>query len=95
MKTAAYITVDYDQDADFSWLEQECFQDDPDYCNPANHVALEMTSYDADDNMLDSLGNIDFLLHEDDWMTGTFHRIARLPVDSYLRECARDMGLPE
>lgn len=69
------------------------------YCNPANHVALCMAVLefptDADDwQVVDSLGNIDFMADSDDWATGTFYRVSALP-DGYLRELAREAGLPE
>ncbi len=39
------ITIDYDQDADFSWLDQECFKDE----NPADHIALALALWENGD----------------------------------------------
>ena len=68
---------------------------DPDwYRDPANHVALEVIAYDADGEVIDALGGIDFLADDDAWRTGEFHRLSQIG-DSYLRDIARGMGLGE
>lgn len=69
------------------------------YRNPDNHVALSMLVYemgeaDEDWQVVDSLGGIDFLNDSDDWATGTFYHINALP-EGYLRNLAREAGLPE
>ena|SRR5215469_6764426 len=90
-----FVVFEYDPDPDFSWLEQDCFAD-IDYRDPSNHVALETLAYDEDGEMVDSLGNSDFLRHEDNWGTGTFYRLSAIPEAwTHQREIARNMGLPE
>ena len=71
---------------------------DPDwYRDPANHVALQAvaiwTDDDGKDEVIDSLGNIDFLESSDDWRTGTFYTLRQLKGCRYLQEIAREMGL--
>ena len=82
------ITIDYDQDADFSWLDQDEFKDE----NPADHIALEVALYDEEGKLVDSLSGIDFLEAGDDWVTGKFHDFADIPEQcDYLREIACDL----
>ena len=64
------------------------------YRDPDNHVALAAVAYDEDGNVLDSVGGIDFLCDSDDWGTGTFYRVCQLPA-GYLRDIAKEMGLPD
>lgn len=69
------------------------------YRNPENHVSLSMLVYkmdegDEDWQLVDSLGNIDFLADSDDWATGTFYHISALP-EGYLRDLAKDAGLKQ
>jgi hypothetical protein len=69
------------------------------YNNPENHVALSMVVYKLDDRdedwqVLDSLGNIDFLADSDDWATGEFYYVSDLP-NGYLQDLAREAGLPK
>lgn len=73
---------------------------DPDwYCNPENHVALGMLVYEMGDDdqdweCVDSLGSIDFLADSSEWTIGTFYNVGGLP-EGYLRDLAREAGLPE
>ena len=87
------IQFDYEDDPDFSWLEQDCFAGE----NPADHVQLTMLVYGNDDDELtDSLGCIDFLKAEDNWTTGTFGCVRAIPERcDYQRTLAREAGLPE
>lgn len=111
------IVFEYDQEPDFSWLEDYATANDPIYRSeedmkagknpispewyndPKNHVALSMVVYelgdeDEDCRIVDSLGGIDFLADSDSWATGTFYHITQLP-EGYLRDLAREAGLPE
>jgi hypothetical protein len=88
------VEVIYDPDPDFSFLEQDDESTD-EYRNPANHVQLEMLGYDASGKLMDSLSCMDFLMHSDDWKTGTFHHVSELQGCEHLAETAREMGLPE
>lgn len=69
------------------------------YTDPANHEMLCMLVYElrGDDwELVDSLGNIDFLASEDDHDYGTFYRVSDIPATwTYQRELAKDAGLPE
>ena len=65
--------------------------------NPDNHVALCLLVFvigpdDDDWQIIDSLGNIDFLVSSDrDWTTGTFYCVDDIPNECvYLRELASD-----
>lgn len=91
----AFVTIDYDPDPDFSWLEQDCFADMPAAArDPANHVMLEMVAYNEKGEVYDSLGGIDFLTFSDDWTIGTFYSLNAMPKHcEYLRELAGNMGL--
>lgn len=68
--------------------------------NPDYHEMLCMVVYelaeDADDwEVVDSLGNIDFIADGDDYGTGTFYRVSAIPAAwAYLRELATEAGLP-
>lgn len=64
------------------------------YTDPSNHVALCMFALNENGDILDSLGNIDFLADENDWQTGTFHHLSELRRSPYLAELAKEMGLP-
>jgi hypothetical protein len=83
-----HFIIDYDQDADFSWLQQSEFANE----NPADHVALYVALFDANGTVIDSLSNIDFLEAEDNWTTGRFNTVEEIPARcEYLREIAADM----
>lgn len=93
-KTDPVYRTKADMDAGREPLDPEWFTD------PDNHVALEMLVYahpDTDDEeIVDSLGNIDFLADEGNWCTGTFYRVSDIPARcTYQRELAREAGLPE
>lgn len=71
------------------------------YRDPDNHVALamlvyELTAHDDDWQLIDSLGNIDFLDDDsDDHGTGTFYSVQAIPKRwTYLRTLAREAKLP-
>lgn len=67
------------------------------YRNPDNHVALDMVVRKETvegDEVVDSLGGIDFLESEDDWTTGTFRYVNDIPKRCrYQRQLAREAGL--
>lgn len=72
---------------------------DPDwYRDPENHVALCMLVYEQQtagpDQVVNSLGNIDFIEPWNDWTTGTFYFVNDIPKRCrYQRSLARDAGL--
>lgn len=70
------------------------------YRNPEHHVALTMLiereteKTDAGGTeweVIDALGNIDFLADSSDWGTGTFYQYRHIPAQwKYLRSLVRD-----
>lgn len=52
-----------------------------------------MVAYDEDDNVVDSLCGIDFLVDSGEYRTGTVRRLSQLNECPYLRELAQEMGL--
>jgi hypothetical protein len=83
------FVIDYDQDADFSWLEQDEFKDE----DPRDHIALEVVLYDDAGVVIDSLCGIDFIEARDDWTTGCFDSVEDIPARcEYLREIAQMMA---
>jgi hypothetical protein len=58
-----------------------------------------MIAYDNGDDsdctreVIDSLGNIDFIADSDDWRTGTIYHLSQLDHYPYLRELAAEMGV--
>ena|SRR5215467_6109855 len=91
------VVIDYDPDPDLSWLAMDR-EGSEEYRDAANHVTLEMLGYAELGAPVSeaSLGNIDFLYADDNWCTGTFYRVCGIPARcDYLREVAREMGLPD
>ena len=94
-RTRKKIEFNYDPEPDFSWLEQDYFKGE----KPQDHIALCMCVYEMGENdedwqLVDSLCGIDFLQAKNDWQTGTFYHVSDLPK-GYLRQLAREAGLPE
>ncbi len=93
MNTKRKIVFEHELEPDSSWLDQEEFKNE----DKNNHVALLMSVYemkesDKDWNLVDSLGNIDFLADSDDWKTGTFYHVGSL--EGYQMDLAIEAGLP-
>ncbi len=63
------------------------------YRDKRNHVTLMMVAYDEDNNVVDSLGGIDFLIDSDEYKFGTIRRLSQLDGFNYLRELAQEMGM--
>lgn len=84
--TPAYVIVDHDSDMPRA--------DRPG--TPGRSIWLEMTAYDAGDDIVGSLSEIEFYRDESDWVCGKFFSIYQIPERcDHLREVARELGLPE